>query len=801
VLVRRIRTVGASVVGLAALVAAQPVCAATILRLRIPNQPTARALLALAGQAGVSIGGDITGCSGKGGLSGSYSLDTALDLLLHDSSCTYVLIDARTVLIRRRPLPTIHDKPPVPVQLPEVVVTAPRRPTLLTNAPLSISVEDGARLSGARLHDINELATDVVGLTVTNLGPGRDKILLRGLSDGGFTGSTQSSVSLYLDDLPITYNAPDPGLRLTDIDRVEIVRGPQGALYGGGAIGGVVRIIPAAPSTAKFAGSASVDVAVTKSGAPSIAGDLMLNIPVLDGRGAVRLAAYSETDGGYIDNPALGLRDVNKTARVGLRLSGVLDLDARWRLSLSGVTQTINTADGQYVTDPAGGLTKSAMLREPYENDFSDISATLQGAFWWGEVKAAVGLIHHRLDTRFDASLGLQLFDPAATGPGAYDEQRRINLAVADLTVRSRDTGRLRWVAGVFLARGEDDIASVIGPASLGASPLYREDRTDERLETAIFAEGSYRLAPRLDLTIGLRTVVSQLAVKSTVTQPALSAATRKFSDRDVFTGASPKIALAYRLARSTTTYVQFAEGYRAGGFNTGGPIGQVFDVPGLGVVQHNFRPDSAWTLEGGVNANLFARRMTLHAAAYRTHWSSIQTDQFSSFRLPYTTNVGDGDIQGVEIEAAARPSADWTVKAGAIFAEPQLALRRNPNFLSNADAGLPGVPSRSFNLSANFRHPLGERLALTASARFAYVGRSNLTFDDQTRAAMGGYVTGRLQVGVETGALRVVGYVDNPANIHGDTFAFGNPFGFLFQGQSTPLRPRTAGLAISADF
>ena len=86
-------------------------------------------------------------------------------------------------------------------------------------------------------------------------------------------------------------------------------------------------------------------------------------------------------------------------------------------------------------------------------------------------------------------------------------------------------------------------------------------------------------------------------------------------------------------------------------------------------------------------------------------------------------------------------------------------------------------------------------------SARFAYVGRSNLTFDDQTRAAMGGYVTGRLQVGMETGTLRVVGYVDNPANIYGDTFAFGNPFGFLFQKQSTPLRPRTAGLAISADF
>src|SRR5206468_9381651 len=120
---------------------------------------------------------------------------------------------------------------------------------------------------GGRSFD--EVAAQAVGVAVTNLGSGRNKIFVRGLSDGSFTGKTQSTVGLYLDDVPITYNAPDPDLRLADVERVEVLRGPQGTLYGSGSMGGIVRIVTSKPDPARLAGEVSAEGLLSEHGDPS----------------------------------------------------------------------------------------------------------------------------------------------------------------------------------------------------------------------------------------------------------------------------------------------------------------------------------------------------------------------------------------------------------------------------------------------------------------------------------------------------------------------------------------------------
>ena len=159
----------------------------------------------------------------------------------------------------------------------------------------------GDRIGRSGVTGMQGLDSLVSGMTVTNLGPGRNKILLRGISDGVFTGLTQSTVGLYLDLTPITYSAPDPDLKLIDIDRVEVLRGPQGTLYGTGPIGGVVRIVTRRPEF----GREDLAVALTRShthgGGTNTDYNIVANLPLAGDRAAIRAAVYGETFSGYIN--------------------------------------------------------------------------------------------------------------------------------------------------------------------------------------------------------------------------------------------------------------------------------------------------------------------------------------------------------------------------------------------------------------------------------------------------------------------------------------------------------------------
>jgi iron complex outermembrane receptor protein len=141
-------------------------------------------------------------------------------------------------------------------------------------------VISAARLRDAAAIDTTSVSQQTAGFITTNLGAARNKIMLRGLSDGTFTGRTQQTVGTYLDNIQLTYNAPDPDLRLIDVDRVEILRGPQGALYGGGSLSGVYRIVSVKPVLDEWSGSLLAGAAATESGSPSSRVEGVVNVPV-----------------------------------------------------------------------------------------------------------------------------------------------------------------------------------------------------------------------------------------------------------------------------------------------------------------------------------------------------------------------------------------------------------------------------------------------------------------------------------------------------------------------------------------
>jgi iron complex outermembrane receptor protein len=269
------------------------------LNLHIPSQQVEAALLEMALQARMSLGGDLSACRGVApAVNGTMTLDSALSRLLAGSGCTYSVSGSGAILIRRaeRARPAIVAPPPPPPRsvvpvtvevateeasaLSDVIVTAERRPESPQNAAIAVTALSGEQITVAGAGNAHDLSNMVAGMTVTNLGSGRNKILLRGMSDGAFTGLTQSTVGLYLNLVPITYSAPDPDLKLIDLDRVEVLRGPQGALYGTGPIGGVVRIVTRSPDPLDYTMDLSGTRSVTEGGGANTDYSAVVNLPL-----------------------------------------------------------------------------------------------------------------------------------------------------------------------------------------------------------------------------------------------------------------------------------------------------------------------------------------------------------------------------------------------------------------------------------------------------------------------------------------------------------------------------------------
>lgn len=774
--------------------------------LNIPKQRADEALLTLALQTRRSLGGDIRACRGAApALRGVMSVSGALDRLLAGSGCAGSVRADGSILIRRArvaPPParpgrassasaSITDEAPA-TQLSDIVVTVERRPETPEEVAAALTAIPGLQLEHGGAADMIGVASLTAGMTVTNLGSGRNKILLRGMSDGAFTGLTQSTVALYLNQIPITYSAPDPDLKLIDIDRIEVLRGPQGTLYGTGPIGGVIRTITRQPDLGSFYGEVSLTRSETRSGGPNSDYSAMLNLPIPGGQAAIRAVAYEEHFSGYINDVALNLPRVNEGARRGGRIALAARLAPEWNLGLGLVHQSIETEDTHYVIRGLGRFRRANLVREPHENDFDAAYVTLGGQGEWGRLDASVGYVRHDFQSRFDASPALLKFGSRQL-IGALDEDKGIALLTGELTLASPRGRDFRWLAGAFLSTSDTRTGTTVSALRPIPGVAYTERRSDRLEEIAVFGEVTQDLTSRLSLTAGARYYDASYGVGSRMVQGAVE---RLFSGAGRTNGLSPKLALAYRLDDRWNLYAQISRGHRAGGFNTAGPAGQRF-TNAVGMPGREYGGDTLWNYEGGAKGFLWNGALRARIAVFMARWRNIQSDQFLPSGLAYAVNVGDGANKGLEIETTWRPTSGVEIRTNALFADPEIT-RPSAVFNSRGDAGLPGVPAISANIAASYHRPLRSGLELVADGHLAYVGASRLTFDAERRSRMGDYVTGRVSLGVEASWWSATAFVDNPFDTEANTFAFGDPFRLPEGLAMTPLRPRTIGLTLN---
>ncbi len=766
----------------------------------IRPQPRPAALMALARQAGLSLGFTPDArCAGVAGVTGRMSVEAALARLLAGSACVARRPDARTIVIRGAPVAPPASEPPPPARAPvgldELVVTADKTEQLLSQSPAGLTAATGADLARAGVSDLRDLSLIAAGVTVTNLGPGRDKVIFRGLSDGPLTGHTQSTVGLYLGDLRLTYNAPDPDLPLADVARVEVLRGPQGSLYGAGSIGGVLQIVPNAPDPSVRSGRLEATLADQAHGAASYELQGVFNQPLAGGAAAVRAVAWAGQSGGVIDDTARGLRDIDRTRRRGLRAALLWRVSPDIDLDALVINQNIDTRDAPYADPATGPLARASAVAQPHDNDF--LAAAL-GARWsppWGRFTVTLGALDHDVGTTYDAVAAPPALAAPGARPSAFADRNEIRALVAEGRATSAGPGRWQWKVGLFASVGDQRLEGRLD--TVEGAPGYAEVRRDRLREAAAFGEVSYDLTRRLTLTAGGRLFQSRLRTRSEIT---LGAPVRAFRGATRFNGFAPRFVLAYRPRSGLTLYAQAAEGYRAPGFNTSGPPGQAFGEPGGRQPLRRYAGDELWNYEAGGRWQAPELGVALRLAAFRADWTDVQADVLLPSGLPFTANLGDGRSRGVEAEATWR-HGPFELTGNIVREDPELR-RAAPGLPERDDTGLPGVPKLSYAASAAWAAPVGgDAWTLSLRASYAYVGRSRLAFDAATAPGMGGYGDVRLSAALSGPRLSARVFADNLLNRRGDTLAFGNPFLLRITPLTTPQRPRTLGLTIASSF
>jgi iron complex outermembrane recepter protein len=747
------------------------------------------------------VGTEACGTGGAVRLSGAYTLADALRRLTAGAPCTFRVIESRSVhIFAAPPEPVVREDVRPTTLVGEVMVTATKRPTLVGRVAAGVSVIPHGQIELTGAADTSQTTAQLAGVLTTNLGPGRDKLLVRGLSDGAFTGRARSTVSTYLDDSPINYNAPDPALRLVDVDRVEVLRGPQGALYGSGAISGIYRIVTRKPEMSRWGGGAAGVVAATEGGDPSQELEAYVNLPLVADRAAVRLVAYHEVQGGYLDDLNLRVSNVDRTQRDGGRAALRVELAEGWRLDLSATGQRLRSSDTQYTIAMLPRDQRANQIREAHKNDFAQAALTLSGELGWASVSSSLSFVRHNYASHYDASsegLLTVFLGPQPNGLAIYIERSEVDMWVQDLVLRSSRPGPFGWLVGFYGAGTDErtpsslDIRNAWGPLH----NVYGEARRTRLRELALYGEGSWDFASGWSASLGGRLFETRVNTTSDVVA-AFPAESRRRDDSRRFSGFSPKLSIQREFGRGDLVYALVSEGYRPGGFNTGGLLS-------IRESRRAFAPDRLRNFELGAKLHLLDQRLGVRTALYYDQWDNIQTDQYR-FRsgLSFTGNVGDARILGLEAEVGYDFDFGLSLQANALVAESEIT-RSNPDFSPQVLKRLPGVPRRSGGVLAIYERPLSRGLTLRLAGEAGYVGSSPLSFDlnlpIQSRTS--NYLRTKLSAEVASDGWSAGLFVSNPSNESGDTFAYGNPFSFGQIPQITPQRPRTVGLRLAAAF
>jgi iron complex outermembrane recepter protein len=615
----------------------------------------------------------------------------------------------------------------------EVVVTAQRFQSTVQDTPISLSAVTGDQLDAAGITSIEDLARDIPGLSMRSAGPGQTEYEARGLASSGGSSPT---VGFYLDDIPFTPPATsqtgkvvlDPNLY--DVDRIELLRGPQGTLYGSGSMGGTVRVITNAPQLNTFDGTLQGTLSDTQGGGANGGGSFMLNVPIGETL-ALRVVGTDTYRSGWIDRvvlnpfpedvafsalPAYGrgnvltapvqsvTTDVNTESLGSARASILFKPNEDFSVVARVLYQHMSMGGYDEFDDPPGSAYLANYfpynIPEPIKDWVHLYSLTANWNLNFADFTSTSGYFQRHENQTQDASESISWFSGIYPYfPAPYSEIDITRQFSEELRLSSKEGGSLRWVAGAFYSDDRndwDEFGSSNGAAFLALQPdgvVYAGDLYYRVRQYAVFADGSYKFTDQWKFETGLRwyryeSLSSNVATGFFAPPPA---PLQQFSISDH--GLNPRFDLSYAPNPDLTAYISASRGYRPGG-----PAGPNYPSYCGGGQTPPYNPDSVWDYELGEKAKLFDNWLTINADVYYIKWSGVQETVALPCGYTLEENAGDGRTYGPELEINAKLSAEWSVLANGSYTDAKInhpGSQFVASVLTNPVAGgIPGCQS-----------------------------------------------------------------------------------------------------------
>lgn len=649
-------------------------------------------------------------------------------------------------------------------ELPEIVVTAEKIRQRAQDVPASLTVLPRQTLEDSGIVSVQEVARLTPNLLMSDQGSSRFSInTIRGIGTTVRDDYFNGALGVYLDGVPLT-NA-EFNRRLGDIERVEILRGPQGTLYGHNTPAGVISLTSRAPGvTLEMEARGLIGDRGQREATASIGGPLG---GALSGR---MFVDYAERDG--YTNYARPNRGIDHLE--AFNLSGALNYrpDENLKITLSGALE--NNDQGSYAYQPFATFRARRLDIQPPNEEIRrsrSLAATIAYDMGGSELTAISGYRRYDVDSKQDLSYNVFV---TQFGGGRSNSTERGEQFSQELRLAGK-SGALRWLLGGFFQTDNVDYDYIFSIPAFG-SPSLSASRYKRR-DLAAFGEVTWTAAPRLDLTAGLRVARETHEVANNV----------PFDARSNFTLVTPKLRLAYRFDDDRQVYVSATRGARSGGFD------RLSSQPAYG-------SEYLWSYEAGVKSEWLYRTLSFNAALFRIDWTDQQVKSMPMPGQIRTTNAGRSVSQGFEADLNWRVTPQFDLGAFIGVTRSRYERYVNPPGIDLTGNRLANTPAMNAGVVGQYRAPLAAGTTVVARAEYLYVG--DHYFDPENRLEQPGYGIVNLRVGLELKHLDVVLFAKNLFDRDYRAFGYTDFQGSRFATDvALAGQPRLIGVAVTARY
>jgi iron complex outermembrane receptor protein len=747
-----------------------------------------------------------------------------------------------TAVLAALPLLAAAQSDPLPAErgtLDTVVVTATKRAQIMQDVPQTMNVFSEKNIKDTGAKDFAGLVNSMAGVELRQEQGGQGGVAVRGISELNMMnlyGGTGSATGMYLDEMPLSSAGRFPPLGAFDMQRVEVLKGPQGTLFGEGSLAGTVRFIANKPKFNKAAAAFEGTLAHTEDGARSDSSNVMLNVPLGEHAG-LRVVGYNRSEGGYLDARITNgtqvfrtIADANSERNTGGRL--LLRVEPNSDLALSATLLSNDSHNGARGRGADVG-TGSFSTPESQHDKLTSWNLTAEYAAGFADVVASASHMDRRITADTDQSQSIETIGGALAQLAPLAQ--RLGLAwvenlegvhsnhnydakadTLELRLVSTQPGRVKWTVGAFHKKTDtlhaadanplplvpaaswQAITSALSGGALSIGEAQKVVSTSTIKQNAVFGELSYDFSEQWQLLGGGRyfketrssmaTWNSAFAVLSGGLPPGSSSTSASSS---LF---NPKVTASYKYSPDVLAYATHSNGFRSGGQNE-----FLLFTP---TAAPDFKPERLTNQEAGLKTTLFNNTVMFNVSAYNMKWKDLQqiVQQGIAGVGKAIGNVGSAHSRGIDLDTKWMPTRQFEID----FALSLLKSTLDNDVVLAPTAGgvtvpagtaVPGTTRHTLSLGSSYRLPLGNNLNGFAGGRVAQRGHfiSDLRhFQDRTE----GSTTVDLRLGVEARNWQLYAYLDNATNrqvaVRQD---FDGPD--LYSGKNNYFwaRPRTIGI------